>query len=61
MGTIEDLNAGCEVLAYVEIGGMWFTDTRYGVTLTAKMLVVKPGTQVPVSINDMGLADNWQW
>ena len=42
-GSIEDINRNADCLLCVRTSGVWFNATRYGVTLKAMLIYVKPG------------------
>ena len=61
VGTIESLNRGCECYVRAVINHLWFTDDHYGVTLLAKVILTKPGTNDQPGIESMGLGGNFVW
>ena len=47
------ITPGSECLVLVSVSGIWFQETRYGVTLNCKLILVKPGEKRDYDINDL--------
>ena len=49
------INPGSECVILVSSAGIWIGDEKYGLTLNAKLLLVKPGEKKQFGINDLVL------
>ena len=59
--TLNALNRDCECIVIATVKSIWFTTDQFGITLTAKAIIVKPGLKKPMGIEAFGLGDEWSW
>jgi hypothetical protein len=55
-----DLGAGCEALVLASLTGIWFDETRCGVTLATSAILVKPGVD-ELTPDSFVLAPGLEW
>lgn len=56
VGTLEDLSKGTKILAIVETSGLWFMSRQFGMSFTAKQLLVWPN-KITTGINAFTLSE----
>eukprot|EP00966_Prymnesium_polylepis_P052209 1208561-Prymnesium_polylepis.2 len=53
---LSDLNHNCECMVIASANNVWLTDSHYGVTFKADIILVKPGVKSTLDINSFILA-----
>ena len=58
--TLEALNPGCTAVVKATIPYLWVSEKKYGVTLVAQVVCVKPGAEL-LGLESLKLGDDWMW